>query len=85
MEEGVTVGLMLYTDDNLTSLALTNATKFRPILSLFNESTGVIGLKINIARTTALCMNTPSPICEQLYCFGMAPPDNAKHLGIPLV
>ncbi len=39
-------------------LAVTDAEKLRPILFLYKECTGVRGLNINIAKTTALCINT---------------------------
>jgi hypothetical protein len=83
-EEGVTVGPLLYADDNLTPLALTEADQLQPILSLYDEYTGVSGLNINIAKTTALCVNSSEQLCERLRHMGMATPDNAKHLGILL-
>jgi hypothetical protein len=83
-EEGVTVGPLLYADDNLTPLALTAAEQLQPILSLYDEYTGVSGLNINITKTTALCINSSEQLCERLRHMGMATPDNAKHLGILL-
>jgi hypothetical protein len=40
---GVLVGPMLYADDNLTPLALTDASQLCPILSLYREYKGVRG------------------------------------------
>jgi hypothetical protein len=60
------VGPVLYADDNLTPLALEAADQLRPLLSLYNEYTGVNELNININKTTALCINTSAPIWEQL-------------------
>ncbi len=79
-EEWVFVGPLLFGSYNLTPLALTDDSQ-QPILSLYNEYTGVSGLNINITKTTALGINTPVPLCEQLRLFGMATPDNTKHLA----
>jgi hypothetical protein len=73
---------MLYVDDNLMPLTLTNASQLSPIFSLYNKYTGDCGLNINIVKTIALCINTPAPLCDQLCLLGMTTPDNAKHLGI---
>jgi hypothetical protein len=83
-EEGVVVGPLLYADDNLTPMALTEAAQLQPVLSLYDEYTGVSGLNINIAKTMALCINSPDQLCEGLRHMGMTTPDNAKHLGILL-
>ncbi len=84
MEEGVTVGPVLYADDNLTPLSLETADQLRPILALYKDYTGVSGLNINIGNTTALCINTPPLLCEQLQLLGMTTPENSKHLGLKL-
>ncbi len=81
-EEGVVVGPLLYADDNLTPMALTKAEQLQPVLSLYDEYTGVSGLNINIAKTTALCINSPDQLCEGLRHMGMTTPDNENHLGI---
>ncbi len=47
-EDGITVGPVLYADDNLTPLALDNAEQIQPILSLYDQYTGVSGLNINV-------------------------------------
>ncbi len=83
-EEGVVVGPLLYADDNLTPMALTEARQLQPVLSLYDEHTGVSGLNINIAKTTALCVNSSGQLCEGLRQMGMTTPDNAKRLGILL-
>ncbi len=83
-EEGVVVGSLLYADDNLTPMALTGAEQLQLVLSLYDEYTGVSGLNINIAKTTALCINSSDQLCEGLRHMGMTTPDNAKHLGILL-
>ncbi len=78
------VGPLLYADDNLTPKALTEARQLQPVLSLYDEYTGVSGLNINIAKTTALCVNSSGQLCEGLRQMGMTTPDNFKHLGILL-
>ncbi len=76
---------MLCADDNLTPLALlTDSSQLCPILSLYNKYIGVSGLNINIAETTAICINTPAPLWEQLLLLKMVTPNNPKHLGILL-
>jgi hypothetical protein len=59
-EEGGIVGPLLYADDNLTPMALTEARQLQPVLSLYDEYTGVSGLNINISKTMALCVNSSS-------------------------
>jgi hypothetical protein len=63
-------------------MALTEAEQLQSVLSLYDEYTGVSCLNINIAKTTALCINSPDQLCEGLRHMGMTTPDNAKHLGI---
>jgi hypothetical protein len=77
------MGPLLYADDNLTPVALTDASRLRPILSLYNEYTGFSGINVNTAKTTALII-TPAPLHEQLCPLGNATPGNAKHLRILL-
>jgi hypothetical protein len=81
-EEGVTVGPVLYADNNLTPLSLDTADQLRPILDLNESYIGVSGLNINISKTTALYVNTPPLLCEQLQLMGMTTSDNIKHLGL---
>jgi hypothetical protein len=83
-EEGVTVGPVLYADDNLTPLSLNTADQLRPILDIYESYTGVSGLNINISKTTALCVITPPAISEQLQRMGMTTPNTIKHLGLHL-
>ncbi len=83
-EEGVTVGTVLYVDENLTPLSLRSADDLRSTLSLYPEYTGVSGLNINIRKTTVLCINTPAETCVQLQQLGMSMPGYIKHLGLHL-
>jgi hypothetical protein len=53
-----------------------------PILSIYDECTGVSSLNININKTTVPCINTPAQLCEQLQLIGMKTSNNGKHLGI---
>jgi hypothetical protein len=83
-EDGIIVGPVLYADDNLTPLALDNAEQIQPILSLYDQYTGVSGLNINVRKSTALCINTSREIKEGLTQAGLAISLTSKHLGIHL-
>jgi hypothetical protein len=82
-EDEITVGPVLYADDNLTPLALNNADQIQPILCLYDQYTGVGGLNINVRKTTALCINTRREIQEGLTQAGLAISLSTKHLGTP--
>jgi hypothetical protein len=57
-EDNITVGPILYADDNLTPLAIQRVDQIHSILQLYEQYTGVSGLNINVSKTTALCINT---------------------------
>jgi hypothetical protein len=82
--EGVTVGPVLYVDDNLTPLSLDTADQLSSILDLYESYMGVSGLNINIKKSIALCVNTPPALCEHLQPMGMSTPSTIKHLGLHL-
>jgi hypothetical protein len=83
-EDNVTVGPILYADDNLTPLALQHAEQIQPILQLYEQYTGVSGLNINVRKSTALCINTDRNIQKGLERAGLTITNSAKHLGIHL-
>jgi hypothetical protein len=83
-EDNITVGPILYADDNLTPLALQHAEQIQPILQLYEQYTGVSGLNINVRKSTALCINTDRNIQEGLENAGLTITTSAKHLGIHL-
>jgi hypothetical protein len=83
-EDDITVGPILYADDNLTPLAVQNADQIQSILRLYDEYTGVSGLNINVNKTTALCINTSMEVREGLERAGLSLTNTAKHLGIHL-
>jgi hypothetical protein len=83
-EDDITVGPILYADDNLTPLAVQNADQIQSILQLYDEYTGVSGLNINVHKTTALCINTSREVREGLERTGLSLTNTAKHLGIYL-
>ena len=83
-EDDITVGPILYADDNLTPLALDNANQIQPVLRLYEQYTGVSGLNINVRKTTVLCINTGIEVQEGLTQAGLAITTAAKHLGIYL-
>ncbi len=70
------MGPLLYADDNLIPLSLTDASHIWPNLSLNNEYTGVSGLNVNIAKTSALhyiSMPLP-PYVNDFISWGWQPP-----------
>ncbi len=83
-EDDVTVGPILYADDNLTPLAIQNADQIQSILQLYEQYTGVSGLNINVSKTTALCIYTGRDVQEGLAQAGLSLTTSAKHLGIHL-
>ncbi len=54
----LTIGPILFADDNLNPLSIERANDLQPIIDLYNQYTTVSGLNINIRKTTALCINT---------------------------
>jgi hypothetical protein len=83
-EDNITVGPILYADDNLTPLAIRRADQIHSILEVYDQYTGVSGLNINVSKTTALCINTSRDVQEGLEQAGLALTNTAKHLGIHL-
>ncbi len=83
-EDDITVGPILYADDNLTPLAVQNADQIQSILHLYDQYTGVSGLNVHVNKTTALCINTSREVQEGLERAGLSLTNTAKHLGIHL-
>jgi hypothetical protein len=48
--EGVTVGPILFADDNLSPTKLQSIEQLEPLLELYNRYTGVSGLNINVRK-----------------------------------
>jgi hypothetical protein len=71
-EDNITVGPILYADDNLTALAIQQVDQIHSILQLYGQYTGVSGLNINVSKTTALCLNFSRDIQEGLEQAGLA-------------
>ncbi len=65
-EEGVTVGQVLYAEENPPPLVID---QLRLLLASYDEHTEVSGLNININKTTALCINTSAPFVSNLNCL----------------
>ena len=82
--EGLKPGPELYADDNLIPLALPSAAHLTPVLNTYKEYEGVSGLKVNINKTAALCINTQADIVEDIQHLGISTPEHIKHLGIHL-
>jgi hypothetical protein len=83
-EENVTVGPILFADDNISPLSLNSAEDINPLLDIYNRYTGVSGLNINVRKSAALCVNTSPEIMLGLREKGLTTPATVKHLGIEL-
>jgi hypothetical protein len=83
-EDNVTVGPILFADDNLTPLVIQHADQIQSILQLCDQYTGVSGLNINVNKTTALCINTSRDVQEGLGRAGLSLTNTANYLGIHL-
>jgi hypothetical protein len=83
--EGITVGPIIFADDNLSPLSLTNAEQINPILALYNRYTGVSGLNINVCKSTILFVNCTTELTSDLQTKGFSTPHTIRHLGLELV
>jgi len=83
-EGGINVGPILFADDNLNPLRLSNAEEVRPLLQLYSEYQQVSGLNINIRKSQALCINTSPAVTAGLRELGIETPEHIKHLGLYL-
>jgi hypothetical protein len=52
--EGVTVGPILFADDNLSPTKAQSIEQLEPLLALYDRYTGVSGLNINVNKSSAL-------------------------------
>jgi hypothetical protein len=82
--EGVRVRLIIFADDNLSPLSLTQAEQINPILDLYNRYTGVSGLNINVCKSTILCVNCSPELTLNLQKQGFSTTATIRHLGIEL-
>jgi len=82
VEGNITIGPMLFADDNLNPLAIERADDLHPRINLNNQYTTVSGLNINIRKTTALCINAPLRVTQGLNQMGIETPETCKHLGL---
>jgi hypothetical protein len=86
-EDNITVGPILYADDNLTPLAIQQADQIQSILQLYEQYTGVSGLNINVSKTTALCINTAETskrAWNRLVYRLQTPPNILEYTWLPL-
>jgi hypothetical protein len=83
-EGGLTIGPILFADDNLNPLSLPSPEDIRPLLQLYQEYQEVSGLNVNIQKTQALCINTRPEVVEGLQGLGIETPESIKHLGLHL-
>jgi hypothetical protein len=78
------VGSILFADDNLSPTKIERIEQLDPLLAIYDRYTGVSGLNINIRKSTALCINTPEALVQDLQLRGFTTPDSMRHLGIEL-
>jgi hypothetical protein len=74
-EGNITIGPILFADDNLNPLAIERADDLQALINLYNQYTKV---------TTALCINTPIRVTQGLNQMGIETPETCKHLGLLL-
>ena len=74
-DEGLEVGPELYADDNLLPLSLPDPHSLSPILETYEKYERVSGLRVNIRKTAALCINTLPEITEGIQRLGIDTPD----------
>jgi hypothetical protein len=82
--EGITVGPILFADDNLSPTKLRSIEQLEPLLAIYDRYTGVSGLNINVRKSTALCINSAQSLVQELQDRGFATPTSMRHLGIEL-
>jgi hypothetical protein len=80
--EGITVGPIIFADDNLSPLSLTNAEQINLILALYNRYTGISGHNINACKSTILCVNCTPELTQDLQTKGFSTPGTIRHLGL---
>jgi len=83
-EGGLTIGPILFADDNLNSLSLPLPEDIRPLLQLYQEYQEVSGLNVKIPKTQALCISTRPEVVKGLQGLGIETPENIKQLGLHL-
>jgi hypothetical protein len=82
--EGITVGSILFADDNLSPTKLRSIDQLEPLLAIYDRYTGVSGLNINVRKSSALCINTAPSLVQDLQNRGFTTPTSMRHLGIEL-
>jgi exonuclease III len=82
--EGLKPGPQIFADDDLLPLSLPTPDSILPILDTYDEYTSVCGMKVNLKKTAALCINTPQDITDKLHELNIETPEHIKHLGIYL-
>jgi hypothetical protein len=64
--EGVTVGPILFADDNLSPTKLQAIEQLEPLLAIYDRYTGVSRLNINFRKSSALCINSAPSLIQDL-------------------
>jgi hypothetical protein len=68
--ENVTVGSILFADDNLSPTKVRSIEQLEPLLALYDRYTGVSGLNINVNKSSALCINSAPSLIQSLQRKG---------------
>ncbi len=79
--EGVTVGPVVFADDNLSPLSLTQEDQIDPLLAAYRRYTSVSGLNINVHKSTILCINCNPSLIQALQDKGFSTLNTIRHLG----
>jgi hypothetical protein len=82
--ERITVGPILFADDNLSPTKLRSIEQLEPLLAIYDRYTGVSGLNITVRKSTALCINSAPSLVQELRDRGFTTPASMRHLGIEL-
>jgi hypothetical protein len=83
-QEGTTVDSVVFADDNLFPLSLTQADQIDPLLAAYHRYTGISGLNINVRKSTILCINCSPSLTQALQDKGFSTPTTIRHLGLEL-
>jgi hypothetical protein len=83
-QEGITVGPVVFADDNLSPLSITHENQIDLLLDMYHRYTGVSGLNIIVRKSTILCINSTPALVRALQEKGFSAPNTMRHLGIEL-
>ncbi len=82
--EGVTVGPILFADDNLLLTKLQAIEQLEPLLAIYDRYTWVSGINIDVRKLSALCINSAPSLIQDLQHTGFTTPESMRHIGIEI-